>query len=108
MKLRVQSNSLRLRLSETEVTQFKQTGQIEERIQFGPSEDQVLRYVLAFSANTPVVTATFEQAQVTVLVPESIAAQWVNSEQNGFEGFIDNGTERGLKILVEKDLDCFH
>lgn len=46
MKLRIQGNSLRMRVSEAEVKQFSQQGQVEEAIAFGPAEEQKLRYVL--------------------------------------------------------------
>ena len=108
MKIRVQENSLRLRLSEAEVTRFGQTGRVEETILFGPGEEQTLRYVLAKSTTDSTLSVSFTQNTVTVLVPEVIAWGWVNSDRNGFEDKISNGSEMGLKIVVEKDLDCFH
>ena len=108
MKLRVQGNSLRMRLSEAEVSQFGQTGRVEETIQFGPEEDQILRYVLAKTTTASGLSISFTNNTVTVQVPEVIAWGWVNSDRNGFEEKIINGTEKGLKITVEKDLDCLH
>ena len=108
MKLRIQGNSLRMRITNAELNLFRETGQVEEAIAFGPAEEQKLRYVLLKAPEYSNLQVSFNPNRVTVHVPAETATNWANSEQNGFEGFIDNGTPKGLKILIEKDLDCFH
>lgn len=108
MKLRIQGNSLRMRVSEVEVTQFSQAGQIAESIAFGPAADQIFSYVLLNAPDYEQLQVSFTPNKVTVYIPEKTANDWVSSDLNGMEGFINNGTEKGLKILIEKDLDCLH
>lgn len=108
MKLRIQGNSLRVRVTEAEVAKFRETGHLEEAIIFGPTKKETLNYLLIKSYENTEVTASFSENNITIWVPAAIATDWVNSEHNGFEARLPNGTEKGLRILVEKDLDCIH
>ena len=108
MKLRIDGKSLRLRLSDAEVTQFKQTGKVEEVILFGFLPEEKLRYILTEIAEINKLDVVYKENSVIVKVPSATALIWANSNQNSIEGIIRNGTEKGLKILIEKDLDCLH
>jgi hypothetical protein len=108
MKLRIQGNSLRLRLSEAEVQQFAETGRVDEAIALGPGEDQTLHYVLARRDAVAGITVDFVGNSVMVYVPESVAAAWTGNADTALTGVMDNGTSPGLQILVEKDRDCKH
>ena len=100
MKLRFHDNTLRLRLSQSEVAQFKKTGRVENKVAFAPG--QALEYSIE-SAAAPGVTATFESGRIRVIVPSAVARQWVDSDQTGVEGQND-----ALRIAVEKDYQCLH
>jgi hypothetical protein len=114
MKLRIKGNSIRLRLTQTEVEIFGREGRVADRVQFGPG--RALTYVLARDAQARTPVAEYYSDELTVLVPEAIAAQWVASQDVGFRGEIqlaaaatDAGTGPGedtLRILVEKDFHC--
>ncbi len=112
MKLRLEQNSLRLRLSEAEVTQFADTGHVAYTIAFGPEEAQVLRYSLETlpspSDASAVVQVRYEAGALAVEVPASLAHEWTSTEKNGFSAQILVANGRQLRILVEKDLDCQH
>lgn len=96
MKLRIRGNSLRLRLSQSEVTQLAQHGRVEDAISFGP---QKLTYVLTTS-DVDHVGAVYESNRIVVTLPKDRAQTWTSSEQVGIES-------RGeLHILVEKDWSC--
>ncbi len=107
MKLRIQGNSLRLRLSEAEVTQFADTGQVEETIAFSPDETNALRYILQQTSEQK-VSVRFITNTITVSIPVAMAQKWTNTDLTGFDDLIDLGTEKQLRIIVEKDLDCRH
>jgi hypothetical protein len=108
MKLRIQGNSMRIRLSEQEVQQFGQTGRVEEAVAFGPGPDQSLHYVLAWREAVAAITVDFTGKAIMVYIPESAAAAWIGNSDTGLSGVVENGTAQGLQILVEKDLDCLH
>lgn len=107
MKLRIQGNSLRLRLSEAEVAQFADAGQVEETITFSPDETNALRYLLQQTSESD-VSVRFSSNTITVSIPETMAQKWVDTDLIGFDDLIDLGNEKQLRIVVEKDLDCKH
>jgi hypothetical protein len=108
MKVRIQGNSIRIRLSEAEVQQFVQSGRVDEAIAFGMGEDQALHFVLAQRDLVSAISVDFTGNSVMVYVPESVAAAWAENADTGLSGVVDNGTAPGLKILVEQDQDCQH
>ena len=107
MKLRIQGNSLRLRLSEAEVSQFAKTGQIEEKIAFGPEPENMLCYLLS-KTDSPTLTVDFSGNTIRVNVPDKTAQQWISTELIGFDGAVPTLKGGQLKVLVEKDLSCQH
>jgi len=100
MKLRFHSESLRLRLSQSEVAKLAEFGHIEDCVQFAPG--QALWYSLE-SADTETVAATFLGDRVRVLLPRATAAHWVASDETGIEG-----SSGPLTIHIEKDFQCLH
>jgi 3-methyladenine DNA glycosylase Mpg len=101
MKLRIRGNSVRLRLTQSEVAEFDRTGRVEEAVEFGPT---ALVYALEASAADE-IGATFENNRLRVLVPRAEAADWVNSDRTGIDARQTSG-EKSLRILVEKDYAC--
>lgn len=102
MKLRIKGNSIRLRLTKTEVEAFRKEGRIVESINFGGQAEPKLFYVLE-KGSTPHLQASFDDGKITVSVPDDVAGQWVESEQVGFTGI-----DGSLQILVEKDFACLN
>lgn len=118
MKLRIRGNSLRLRLLRGEVEQFGKTGRVVETIRFGASPAARLSYVLETDGEARQITTHFADNQITVKIPDSIARNWVESEQVSLmsEQSVENdkqndtdkngGSQNILKILIEKDFVC--
>lgn len=111
MKLRLEENSLRLRLSEAEVAQFARTGQVAHTIAFGPTPSAALHYALERlpdSAQAAAVQVQYEAGRLAVQVPVAIARDWAETENIGFRCSVMVAEGQELRILVEKDLDCRH
>ncbi|HEV7644018.1 MAG TPA: hypothetical protein VGO50_08775 [Pyrinomonadaceae bacterium] len=105
MKLRIRNNSLRLRLTQSEVAQFGENGYVEEVIEFGAVPASHLTYALiALPEND--IAAKFEDGKITISIPSPQARQWVDSDQVGIETDQDIGDGNKLRILVEKDFAC--
>jgi hypothetical protein len=100
MKLRLHAGSLRLRLSQSEVARFEETGKVEDSIEFSPGSE--LLYAIE-AGTSPSVTATFNDRNIRVTVPMRIAKEWIESDQTGIEA--SSGT---LRLLIEKDFQCLH
>lgn len=106
MKLRIQGNSLRLRLSQSEVAQFSKTGFVEDSIQFAPGA--TFAYALESMSSLAVPQALFSNSLLRIQVPGAEATEWVRSDRVGISG--DQPLESGkrLSILIEKDFQCLH
>ncbi|HVH43515.1 MAG TPA: hypothetical protein VM925_14270 [Labilithrix sp.] len=102
MKLRIRGDSIRLRLTQSEVAALAEDGRVEESIAFGPSAR--LTYAIAFGGST--LTAKFADALLEISVPADVARAWASGDSVGFEAAQDAGGGRTLRILVEKDFAC--
>jgi len=106
MKLRIQGNSLRLRLSRSELTLFLETGFIEETIHLGQETGAELTYALALDNSRHTVDVESLPHRVAVILPGGAVRNWAATEQVGISAEIDLGIRGTLSVLVEKDFAC--
>lgn len=106
MKLRVKNNSVRLRLTQSEVARFKDSGRVEEAIEFGIEPHQRFVYVIKSGAETKTMRAAIENNRITILVPKAQADEWTNTAQIGIENEQTIGGGKTLRLLIEKDFAC--
>lgn len=104
MKLRVLDNSIRLRLTRTEVDCVRRDGLVRGRVAFTGSH--AFEYILESSPATVNPEAHISNNVLTVSVPESDIEQWATTEQVSIQStqHLDHGAQ--LAILVEKDFAC--
>jgi hypothetical protein len=100
MKLRFHGNTLRLRLSQSDVARFAEIGEISEVVRF--AGDQTLSYEIE-SADRDGIAAIFENDSIRILLPAATAQRWVESDDTGMEGW-----SGPLRVIVEKDFQCLH
>ena len=106
MKLRMQSNSIRLRLRRAEVATLIKENIVEETIIFGG--DQALRYCLQLSHNIAVPQASFRAGEILVKVPYDRATHWALSTDVSIEGTQAIAGQIQLQILIEKEFACLN
>lgn len=104
MKIRIKGNSIRLRLTKTEITNFGEQGSIEERTLFAGGI--FLSYKLQRQPGIDELKASYSENRITVLVPEAMAQEWVATDIVGFENKMDTGNGEQLFLLIEKDWVC--
>ena len=97
MKIRIKGNSLRFRLTKSDVERFTKDGYIEEAIDFG---SQVLIYALQQNTFNN-LSAIFESNKITLFMPIEMVKIWNITDRVGFE-YQDNQ----MFLLVEKDFKC--
>lgn len=97
MKIRIKSNSLRYRLTKSDVARLTDVGYLEDKIDFG---DQSLLYALQLTGADQ-LSATLVNNTITLFMPRSMMLEWENTDKVGFE--THNGD---LHLLVEKDFTC--
>lgn len=103
MKIRIKGNSVRLRLSQSDVSRLKQSGKIQEETMFADSR---FIYKLIQSDDHDTVSASFENGTITVFLPALICSDFVNTQQVGCGGEMRINEASKLTILVEKDFKC--
>jgi hypothetical protein len=106
MKLRIQGNSLRLRLNQAEVSQFSKTGFLEDSIQFAPGAS--FAYALESLSSLSAPKALYANGWLRIQVPGTEANDWVRSDRVGISGEQALESGKRLSILIEKDFQCLH
>jgi hypothetical protein len=103
MKLRIQGNSVRFRLSQPDLARFLATRRIEELVNFPGA---TFGYSLE-SGDTETVQASFDSGALRVRIPAASVQEWASSEQEGITG--EQSFEgKTLTLIVEKDFQCLH
>jgi hypothetical protein len=102
MKMRLRSNSVRFRLTKTEVATMQDLGECSESILF--PNGTCLAYSL-LASECPAVQAEFEKGTVKIRVPRQDILAWSTTETPGIYATVeDKGV--ALRISVEKDFRC--
>lgn len=103
MKLRIRGNSIRLRLSRSELDQIAEAGGAEDRVRFGPGAELTYRVAVAPGG---AVGARFSGDELAVTLPRREVERWLEPEEVSIRGeqAVDGG--EALTILVEKDFEC--
>ena len=104
MKIRIKGNSIRYRLTQTEIVNFGKNGYLEERTEF--LNGTAFHYRLEKKTGITNLEASFSGNNICVFVPESIADKWITTDIVGFDNRIKIGEGKELFLLIEKDFVC--
>jgi hypothetical protein len=97
MKIRIKGNSLRYRLTVTDIANLGLHGYVQESINF---TSKTLVYVLK-KTTANLMTADFIDDTITLFIPENMLEELVHTNKVGFAD--SNGP---VQLLVEKDFTC--
>jgi hypothetical protein len=106
MKLRIKGNSLRFRISRSEVTRLLEGDYLEETIHFAPDARARFTYALQQDRQIGRPTVQYTENRVAVLIPADQANVWGITEQVGIAEDISLGNLGSLALLIEKDFAC--
>jgi hypothetical protein len=101
MKLRIQGNSLRVRVTQKEVAQLRRSHHVEALFEFGPGNE--LTYSLDGSVWAGSATVIFDGHAIRITVPARVMTEWTETGRVGIEA-----TSQSVKLLIEKDYQCLH
>ncbi len=105
MKLRIKGNSMRLRISQSEMKKLMEDGRIAETVAFGPEPEAQLTYALEHADGADGVEVLYRERTVSVVVATSVATSWAAGDEVGIYGSV--ATSLGtLDVMVEKDFAC--
>jgi len=104
MKLRIRGDSIRIRVSQLELSEIAERGRVHDTIHFGDGVG--LTYLLESDAAARTPHARYAADVISVVLPAATVRRWANSNQVSIEGeqALDGGET--LRILVEKDFAC--
>ena len=104
MKVRIKGNSIRYRLTQTEIANFGKNAVLEEKTEFlnGPS----FYYRLEMKAGIENIEAFFSGNRICIFVPEKIGREWTTTDVVGFDHKMNIGEGKELFLLIEKDFVC--
>ncbi len=98
MKIRIKSNTIRLRLSQVEVSALVSAAEVWDSCHFASS---TLKYGIS-PIDSEIMNADFDQAKIHITIPKSWLENWDKDNRVGFDYQLTNGTY----LLVEKDFKC--
>ena len=105
MKLRIKGNSLRLRITPSELTRLLETGRIDETISFATDKNAHLTYALEHSPDATALNVRYSPQEIAVVVSSSEARRWAGVAEIGLYG--QTSTSHGpLELAIEKDFAC--
>jgi hypothetical protein len=99
MKLRIKGNTIRFRLTQSEVAQLGRGATLRDSTEFAPA--QHLTWLLEPAPAISEMEAAFRDATVSVRLPKSDVQTWANTDTVGIYG--QTGV---LEISIEKDFRC--
>jgi hypothetical protein len=97
MKIRITENTLRIRLSDSDLNQLVSHTPLSVSLPFGVSE---FRITLTTSDNTQ---TTLVNEEITVAIATETLIPWINSKENTLSTTIAHPNNRTLNVFVEKD-----
>ncbi|MCE7071311.1 hypothetical protein LZG74_13410 [Dyadobacter sp. CY327] len=103
MKIRIQRNSVRYRLSRSDIQKLSTEGYLEEVTPFG---DSLFIYGVKKSADVSELTADFQNGKILLHIPEQLTDGWADNNVVGYDGEMLFGNNGSLKLLIEKDFKC--
>jgi hypothetical protein len=103
VKLRIHGNSIRLRLTRSEVERFAHDGSIESVLNFGPAPARHLSYGLVTSPQPECMAVKYSPDRITIFVSPALAKDWTTTERIAISDRQPLSDEAHLDILVEKE-----
>lgn len=108
MKLRIHGNSIRFRITQSEMAALVDGVRLEDSVQFGPDRTEILSYAVEISPQCSEVRASYSKGMIRVLLPVNLARALAGTNQVGIEHVQSIAEGVTLKIVLEKDFQCFH
>ncbi len=103
MKIRIKDDSVRFRLTKSEVKALGEEGRVEALTHFGTA---VFGYVVVLDADATQLHAEFKYQKIILFLPEKLGKNWFDEDRVGFEHFQKINHNQTLHLLLEKDFTC--
>jgi len=101
MKLRLDKNSITVRIEPEERAELLNTGTLTERISI--AQNNSFQFIVSITDEIDAVAADFSSNQLNVLLPKNQAESWLTSGQVGIRANIVSSLKNTI-LVVEEDL----
>lgn len=102
MKLRIHSQSIRLRLTVSDVKMLCNHGIVKDQCTIG-------KYVFKYAVGRGIadkIEAHFSDRELMIMIEPSLVDGWEIDDRVGLENSMKNPDGSTLKIMIEKDFAC--
>jgi hypothetical protein len=103
MKLRIKGNTIRFRLTKSEVAYFSEKKFIQESTNLGK---RIFSYGMKASDAIDKIGAEYENDGITITIPTALAKSWTDTNLVGLSEEMPVQEGKKLFILIEKDFKC--
>jgi hypothetical protein len=103
MKLRIKDNSIRLRLTQTEVGRIGNGDQIHSNLNF-PGGEKVSYMLVGSAVEDPEIE--YKDNRISISIPTEILTKWANSDEVSLLYELSLDHDNVLELLIEKDFAC--
>ncbi|HTE32825.1 MAG TPA: hypothetical protein VK666_20730 [Chryseolinea sp.] len=103
MKLRIKGNSIRIRLSKTEVDDLVSGSIQHDSTSFGNSSFGYTVQPVNYDGS---LFAAYDNNTITLYVPKALLKDWSENSVVGFETMMPLENSGHLQLLLEKDFKC--
>lgn len=104
MKLRCVTDSIRLRLSKSDIRTLEEQGKVRESLTLGI--DQLFTFSLQLSAAQLLPNISFQKGQLQIILPKKVGEDWIHSNRVGIEYTPNAASTGSIHLLIEKDFPC--
>ncbi|MGJ8658438.1 DUF7009 family protein [Cellulophaga fucicola] len=103
MKIRIRGNSIRYRLTKSEVISFCKTGSFAEKTEFSST---LFSYEIQTKKGITNLETDYANNKIIIYVPQSYTKDWATNTIVGFNNNFVTKEGKEIFILVEKDFVC--
>ncbi len=103
MKIRIKGNSIRFRLTKSDVNKLAELGYLEEKTIF---QNGQFIYALESNKESNVLSTSLNNNKITIQIPKSFVKHWPMNDVISINGSMQINENDSIFLLVEKDFVC--
>ncbi|WP_405410776.1 DUF7009 family protein [Maribacter sp. Asnod1-A12] len=103
MKIRIKGDSIRFRLTQTEVKSLSENGKINDHTNFGIIK---FNYGVVLNSAIEQLRISFENNSIILEMPEATGKTWFTNDIITYDHTMKTSSGNDLYLLLEKDFTC--
>lgn len=104
MKIRLEQDSIRLRLRKSEIAQLRNEAWLRNSVHLPGGME--FGWELSIKEHFPDLHAEYAENSIRIILPAETARNWIETELVGLEMYLPYAGGGSLHVVVEKDFPC--